>query len=241
MRQVTLEEVREAIRVRYDLPAFTTSTKPTLEQVDALINVSAQRLSAILSAFFGDDYFTSTSPIATVIDNSLTALPSNLYKLRSLIWLRATDDPVEIHRATLDDYAAESLLAARSWADEAPKYRFSGPGHVWWLPRPNAVYTVTCTYVYHPFVLTGDSDTVDAGPGWEEWVVNDVCVRLANIREEDPSVYMAERADCEQRIKLQAPQRDPYASHQVRDRRGARSGRDAGVWQSNGRRYGRWG
>lgn len=217
MRQVDLSSLRSSVQLRYDLPAFSTTTKPTTAQVNTLINQSVQRLAALLISSFGDDYFTTTASTPTVANTSTTTLPSDFYKLRSLIWLRSTDDPVEIKRASLNDYEQDSLLAARTWSDTWPTYRFQGASTVRWLPTPNAVYTVTCTYVQTPAILSSDGDDVDVGPGWEEWIVQDVCVRIAQTFEEDPSVYIAERNDCERRIALQAPQRDPYAPRQIRD------------------------
>ena len=231
MRQVTFAAVRTAIQVRYDLPDFSTTTKPTTAQINIMINQSAARLSALLVASFGDDYFTTTGTLTTVASTATTTLPTDFYKLRQLVWLRATDDPVEIMRASLDDYARYSLLTAVAWSGYAPVYRFQGASTLRWLPTPNAAYAVTCTYVAAPATLSADGDTIDAGPGWEEWIVQDVCVRLAQIREEDPSVYMAERADCETRIRSQAPGRDPYALVQARD---VRSYRDRGLGSPRG-------
>ena len=170
-----------------------------------------------------------------------TTLPADFYKLRSLVWLQSTDNPVEVRRATLNDYVLDSLLTARSWQGMQPAYRFEGASSVRWLPMPSLAYSVTCVYVQAPATLTADADTIDAGPGWEEWIVNDVCVHIAQIREEDPSGYAAERQDCEGRIRSQAPDRDPFASKQVCDTRGAVNSRARGLWQSNGRFYGRWG
>ena len=217
MRQVTFESLRTAIQVRYDLPAFTTATKPTLEQINVLINASASRLSGLLCEAYGDDYFTTASMIQTAQDNSLTSLPTSFFKLKSLIWLRGPDDPVEIIRASVEDYARRSLLSSRAWTGEAPSYRLNRNSQVWWLPRPNAIYDVTCTYVQTPFDLVDETDTVEAGPGWEEWVVNDVCVRIAQIYEQDPSVYMSERSECEQHIRSQAPDRDETQAMSIRD------------------------
>lgn len=217
MRQVTLEALRESVRVRYDLDDFTTSTKPTLVQVDDMINASAVRLSALLCACYGDDYFTTSAPLVTTADNSLTSLPTNFYKLKHLIWLQGTDTPVEIRRATPEQYARESLLGSRAWASHAPSYRLQRNSQVWWLPRPSAAYDVTCTYVQTPLSLASDSDDIEAGPGWEEWLVNDVCVKIAQVYEQDPGVYMSERNDCEQRIKSQAPDREELEPMAIRD------------------------
>ena len=90
MRQVTFATVRTAVQTRYDLPDFSTTTKPTTTQINAMINTSAARLSALLVASFGDDYFTTTATITTVASTATSTLPTDFYKLRSLIWLRST-------------------------------------------------------------------------------------------------------------------------------------------------------
>lgn len=240
MRQVTFSTVREAIRVRYDLPTFSTTTKPATADVNVMINASCQRLSGILVETFGDDYFTKTAAIATVADTTTSSLPTDFYKLRSLNWLESTDNPVEIGRATLEDYAQESLLSSKAWESYPPVYRFQGASTIRWMPTPNAIYSVTCTYVYSPATLSADGDTIDAGPGWEEWLVNDVCLHLAHSREESRPEFAQERADTEARIRMQAPKRDMYAPIQARDVR-SRGRYGDGVWTSGSRRYGRWG
>jgi len=217
MRTISFSTLREAVRTRYDLPAFSTTTKPTTTQVNALINESCSRFSALLCAAYGDDYFTTVATLSTVASTSTTALPSAFYKLRSLIWLRGTDDPVPIHRASIEDYARLSLLSARAWTEEKPKYRFSVGSYLTWLPTPSAVYSVQCTYVATPVDLSADGDTAEVGPGWNEWIVADVCAKLAQSREEDPSVFLSERADSERRIKEQAPDRDETEPTAVRD------------------------
>jgi hypothetical protein len=222
MRTISFSTLREAVRTRYDLPAFSTSTKPTTAQVNAMINASCSRFSALLCAAYGDDYFTTTATLSTVASTATTALPATFYKLRSLIWLRGADDPVPIHRASLSDYARLSLLTARAWIDDRPVYRFSSGSFVTWLPTPSAVYSVQCTYVATPVDLSADGDTAEVGPGWDEWIVEDVCAKLAQMREEDPSVFISERADTERRIKEQAPDRDESEPSAVRDVSGSR-------------------
>lgn len=241
MRQVTFSQIRESVRTEYDLATFTTTTKPTLSQVNIMINKAAARLSGILVELYGEDYFTASTSLSATSAAATTTLPTDFYKLRQLIWMRDANTPYEVPLATIDDYTDDSQLAARAWTDEAPKYRFEGANVVRWLPRPSATYSVTCVYMRTPVDLSADGDTVDSGPGWEDFIVNDVCRVIAKAREEDPSPYLADRADAEARIRRQAPQRAPFAGQQVRDARGAVSRRDAGVWQQNGRSYGRWG
>jgi len=217
MRTITFATLREAIRTRYDLPTFSTTSKPSTLQINAMINASASRFSGMLCAAYGDDYFTTTATLATTASVATTALPTGFYKLRSLIWLRGADDPVVVRRASIDDYARLSLLTARAWTSEMPRYRFTVGSVVTWLPTPSAVYSVACTYSKTPVDLSADGDTAEVGPGWDEWLVNDVCVKIAQMREEDPSVYMSERADLERHVMSESVDRDESEPSAVRD------------------------
>ena len=217
MRTSLWSSVKEDIRVRYDLPEFSTNTFITSAMVLRMGSQSLQRRDALLTDAFGDDYSTAVATIATAANTATSALPADFFKLKQLIWLRSTDNPVRIERASPEDQTSDALLASVAWTNERPRYRFQGGSTIRWLPTPNAVYSVNCIYQKTPAELTSDSDEIQDGPGWCEWIVADVCVRIAQRFEQDPSVYMAERADCEQRIKAQAPDRDELSPMAVRD------------------------
>jgi hypothetical protein len=81
--------------------------------------------------------------------------------------------------------------------------------------------TLRLWYAGIPVDLVADSDTVDGGPGWEEYVHGHACWLIAKQQEESTSEWaeMMDRGRAE--IMEQMP-RDRSTSRQVRDRRGMR-------------------
>jgi hypothetical protein len=208
--------MREAIRVRYDLPTFSTTTWLTTSAVNAMINSSVQALSAILMESYGDNYYTTSASLTTTANTGTTSLPTRCYKVLQFWWVRGTDDIVKVERGNADDLRYANY-AARSWDQMRPRYRLQGTSTVQWLPIPSQAYTVACDYVQLPAELSADGDTFEAGPSWEEFVVADVCRKIAAREEKDISQWMAERGDAEARIRSQAPERDEGEALAVRD------------------------
>lgn len=215
-RSVTLALLREAVRTRYDLPTFSSSTYVTTTHVNAMLNASLQAYTAMLCEAYGDNYFTTSAAAVTVASTGTTSLPTRFYKLSKLWWLRGTDDVVPIRRATVDELGLANY-AARSWNTYGPRYQLQGASLVRWLPTPNAVYNLVFDYVQLPADLAAEGDTFEGGPGWDEWVVNDVCAKIAMREERDPTAYAAARADWEARIRAQAGERDEAQAFTVRD------------------------
>jgi len=216
-RLVTLTNLREEVRQRYDLATFSTNSFETNAAINAAINSSLQAFYAILLEAYGDDYFDTYTDLTTTAGVDLQSLPPRFYKLKSLVWLRAKDDPVPLRPADLRD-ALLSGLSAQSWTAYTPRYRLHGMNTLRWLPTPSAAYTVRCTYAALPADLVADTDTFDAGPGWEEWVVADVCAKLAQ-REQSPDVgvFLSARAEWRDVINAQARDRDEGEPQRIRD------------------------
>lgn len=215
-RSVSFSTLREAVRTRYDLPTFGSSTYVTTAHVNAMINASMQAYSAMLCEAYGDNYFTTSASATTSAGVGTNSLPTRFYKLTRLWWLRGTDDVVPILRANVNELGMANY-SARSWTECGPRYRLQGTSLVQWLPKPNAVYDVVFDYVQLPADLSADGDTFEGGPGWDEWVVNDVCAKIAQREEKDPAGYLAVRADWEARIRAQATERDEAEALTVRD------------------------
>lgn len=215
-RSVSLSEIREEIRLRYDLPsAFSSTTFVTTTAVNSFINQSLQAYYAILLECFGDNYFAASSTITTNDGVAVSSVPSRFTKLISLYWLRGTNDAVKILPANATEIGLYSLGSV-PWTDYAPRYRLSGATFEW-FPTPSAEYPVRCDYMALPANLSADADIFDGGNGWEEWVVLDVCRKIAGKEEKDPSTWLTERADVEQRIRKQAPDRDEGEPLVLRD------------------------
>lgn len=217
-RTVTLSDIREEIRVRYDLDTFADDTFVTTAAVDSMINKSLQQYYGLLLGCYGDNYFAASAELATSAGVALTSLPDRFAKLLKLHWQRDATTLSSISPASLDDIKLAGLGAV-SWSSYRPKFRLSGVAAIEWFPTPNAAYTVRCDYVALPDDLSAEDDTFAAGPGWEEWVVLDVCRKIARREEKavEAAAFMAERNECEARIRAQAPERDEGEAQQMRD------------------------
>jgi hypothetical protein len=214
-RTVTLADIRERIRVRYDLPTFTTTTFVTLEAVHALINEEVQRYYGLLLECYGDDYLDTTYALTTSAGVGQTSLPDDFTKLRRLCWLRGADDIVTLRQASVDRIRMGDY-DAKSWAEYTPRYRLQGQALAWY-PPPSEEYNLTLTYAALPADLAAEDDSFQAGPGHEGFVIYGVCAMIATREEKDPGTWMALRGDAEKRIREQAPQRDESEAGCVRN------------------------
>lgn len=216
-RTSTLALVREEIRVRYDLPsAFSSTTFVTTTAVNAMINSSLQAYYGLLQEMYGDNYFATSTTITTTPSTATTALPSRFNKLLALHWTRGTNDVVKLRPANVDALSRYGM-GATSWNEYTPCYRITGTSNIEWFPTPSAAYSVRCDYVALPADLSADGDPFEAGNGWEEWVVLDVCRKIAGKEQVDAGPWLRERDDFERRIRAQAPDRDEGEPLTLRD------------------------
>jgi hypothetical protein len=231
-RLVSLSDLRSDIATRYDLPATYSSTGwASTTAVNRLINESIQRFRSILAEAYGDNYLLASTTITTTADIPVSSLPADFYKLTKLSWRKDTKTAVPVLRGDVNDLA-RSTLASQAWA--RPKYLLTA-GTITWLPVPNQAYTVDCWYQSILGDLSADGDTVDCGPGWAEWIVLDVCRKLASREQKDPSVWLMELSQAEAFVRSQAPDRAETDAPCVRDvmgysRLGTQERRDLITW-----------
>lgn len=212
-RLVTFSEIRNHVAERYDLPTFSSSGWSTLTNINRHINESLQRFHAMLAECYGDNYLLTNFATATSPNVALTSLPSDFYKLSALSWRKSADSAIPIRRGNVDDLR-KATMTPRAWSN--PKFVLTG-STITWCPVPDAAYTVDIWYQALPADLVSDSDVFDAGPGWLEWVVLDVCRKLASREQKDPSVWLAELSQAESLVRSQAPDRAETDSPCVRD------------------------
>lgn len=205
MRAISLSVLRARVVRRYTLPPLGANTWITQAELDVEINASLQGFYALLMDCMGDDYLVTYEDITTTAEVDLTSLPEGFQRVINVTWLRDTDDPVQLEQGQARD-ARRSGLIAQSWDNYTPKWAPHGAA-IRWLPTPNAEYTVRVTYSKIPADLVAEGDTFEAGLGWEEWVINDVCSRLAPSEERDPTAFNDARNAMELRIRDQAPLR----------------------------------
>lgn len=218
-RLIELSALRESVRQRYDLGQFSATSWTTDAAIDAELNASLQSFYALLLSCAWDEYFGRVTDLTTTAGVDMSSLPPRFFRLHDLTWLRAPDEPYPIRPAE-SPHAELSGLVPRDWDSICPRYRLHGMNTLRWLPAPSAAYTVRCTYSALPPDLVADTDPFDAGPGWDEWVVSDVCAKLATREEKETGPYLTRRADAEGRIREQAPVRGDVSTDLLLDDRG---------------------
>lgn len=221
MAVLSFSEIRAEVQRLCGLPDFGTGTPVTLDEVNGWINRAVRRHYGILLEQKADEYVTFDELItvsAATFDTGLLT-SAEFHDVRRIFWERGTNDTVEIEPQ--QDRLYERSQAARAWSDSnRPAYAIVR-GFLYWLPVPLGSYNVRIWYVGTPPKLEDDTDTVNVGTGWEDFIIGNVCISVANQQEEDPSRWMAMAAEGEAAMRGQK-KRDRSRARQVRDTRGVR-------------------
>lgn len=216
MRERTTLELLGDMALYADVPAFTTSTRPTKAQAIRLLNESIYDFGHEHKGF-GTRFTTST--INVVSGTTTYALPGELAALR---YLRYTDggERRKIHRGTIDDMDRQGTYA-RGWSEIEPKYMLLGVAGG--VPQimftdPKASYTVTVGYVPELTCedsigtalpeLADDTDRLFELGGICTWVAIDAAIKVKEIMEQDATDLRQRRAEIEGRLKSHLEDRD---------------------------------
>jgi hypothetical protein len=220
-RPVTRGTLKEAIRVAYDLPTFGLNTPITTAEVEAMIASSVQKYFGLLTEYEAEEWYTFEELVSTVAGQAyidLTTLTSaRFFGARAVHWVRGVNDVVEVHRASRDHFYRRSLEAT-SWDGRRPEY-LAVRDRLYLMPTPNAVYSVRLWYVGSPADFANDNASFDGAFGWEDFVVADVCVKIAEGEEEDTQRFQVKRAEAERQIRAQCgrDKADPVYSRRIAD------------------------
>lgn len=234
-RPVTRTMLKDAIQLAYGLPTFGASTPVTTTEVETMINASVQKYFGLLQEYEAEEWYTFEDLISTTAGQAYvdlsTGLSARFLNVRAVHWLRGTDDIVTLRRAQKDDWARRSF-AARSWDEARPEYLLVRD-RLYFMPPPSAVYSVRLWYSGAPTDFANDAATMDGGPGWEEFVVADVCVKIAEGEEEDAQRFYVKRQAAEQYIRAQCGREksDPVFVRRVADQRPSPSDVDSDLYE----------
>lgn len=215
MYQVSLATIREEVRQRCDLPdTFATNAYISQALVDGWINRAARRLAERIIAL-DEDYTTTVATLVTQAGVGLVSLPSDCFKLVRLVWARGTNDLVPLRRALHDEWLGMGDVNL-AWTGGAA-YGIVGSTVQFW-PTPDGAYSLRAHYVQLPTDLVADGDSLNLGPGWEEWIIADVCGRVASKEErlDAKRGFDEERAQAEAYIREAAADRDVGEPHFIR-------------------------
>lgn len=225
MRERTLSELLGDVALYADVPAFTTSTRPTKAQATRLINESIYDFGHEHKAF-GTRFNTTT--IAVSSGTTTYALPGDFAALR---YLRFTEggERRKIYRGTIDDMDREGTYS-RGWSDSKALYMLlgisSGAPQIMFTD-PKASYTVTVGYIPELTVedsggtslsdLSADTDRLFEQGGICTWVALDAAIKIKEIDQEDASDLRQRRLEIEGRLKAHLEDRDVDEPMHVRN------------------------
>ncbi len=241
--QTTVGNIRLEAQQRADL---IYADNITTQEWNSMISQSYKELYDIILQKFGNDYFiappytyTTTGQIDPTYQAQVFPLPPDFYKLmRCEVALNPYDPNSWV---TLRQFSA---IQANLW-NYPNVYTFYGITNLRYrlwgsqlqiVPIASANQTIRIWYSPKPNQLINDTDTLDAISGWEEYIVADVCLKAMTKREEDGSVYMAQKGALLKRIEEAAENRNVGEPQIVSDSR-----RRNFAWTEDGGNMGGWG
>lgn len=95
-------------------------------------------------------------------------------------------------------------------------YRVMGSS-LFFEPIEDAAGDYRAWFIPEPATLSNDSDTVDGFNGWEVWIVEDVCAKIAAKAEESTSPFTGARDRVTERIRRAAADRDEGSPEKISD------------------------
>ncbi len=161
------------------------------------INSSYSSLIDIMIKY-DDSYFLTKSDVSVVSGTQEYSLPANFYHL-----LGAAIEDSEMP----DGY---SVLERLNWDERydwtyvttfrQTKYMIRG-GNITFHPKPNFSKTVRLEYIPEVTKVTSPTGTFNIPSNWQEWLILDTCIKIAALAGTDPSIFISQKAEFENRIK----------------------------------------
>lgn len=215
---VTLATVRTLVRQRTDTvnTTFVTDT-----ELNGWINDSASELWDLLVEAYGEDYYTTVTDITTTANQEFITIPTGVYQVKGVYsYILQGSDRVRapLYRSSLVDMLTDQRTpgwsVSRGYCDAT--YRIVAD-HIYVAPLPTAVYTLELWYIPTFPQLTVDGSTFDAYNGWHEYVVCDVCMKVAQKDQADVTVFAAQKTALAQRISRMKTERDAGQNNYVQN------------------------
>lgn len=215
MNRTTLAELKTTILDQADMKdsGFIDDT-----QLEYWINSAVSSLHDLLVGAF-EEYFVVKYNMPIYSGQESYRLPIDFYKLVKVFLLDGTD------RYQLNKFSMEELDRfnagngyVNSVYDKAMNYRILGD-RLYLAPNPTSNDTLEFWYVPCAQKLVGPHDTISYNipVGWEDYIVADCVIRCLAKEESDPSIWMARKAEIENRISIMAQERDTGESDKVID------------------------
>lgn len=206
-RTKTLLLLRTEIYERSETREIQVPTAELTRQINGSI---AELYDLLVSV--NKDFYLSSNNISVVSGTETYALPADFWRVQGVDVLSSG----KYYPMPRFNFAERHQLQDSGDVIRSARYRVMG-SNLRIRPKPTWTGTAVLWYIPAPAQLVNDSDTFDGIAGWEEYVVVDCCIKLAQKREEDASLLVKLKGDLVARIRSSACERDDAEPDRVRD------------------------
>lgn len=201
-RTITVGELKTIIRAQTEQD---TCKYISDAELTSYIDLAAAELYDILVTQY-KDYFIAFAQFSTVDGTNVYNLPANCYKIRGL-------EQFSNNRTELVDlipFENRNLWINVTYSNPPRsnlKYCVLG-NSILLFPTPKQILPMTLWYVPEYPRLRTDDQLIAGVSGWEDYIIQDVCSRIAIKAEESPTPYENKKQKILERIETAARQRD---------------------------------
>ncbi len=209
----TLESIRLRCQQRADK---VNSTFISTAEWTELINQSWTELYGLLVTNYEDFYSTKVNLTVTA-SVEYTALPNDFFKLLAAFPLQGTQRQQRLRRFSIQDLGMQAYPYL-AYPQVVYGYAIIGP-NIFWYPLPTTSSTVELWYIPQVPRLVQDQDTISATvvDGWEEFIVNDVAMKVRIKEESDARPLIALKQAFIERLQAESRARDAALPGRVAD------------------------
>jgi hypothetical protein len=226
-RLVTLGSLRARVQERANMEGndplvseaefnqYINDSAAELDDILFLADQSTGRESTTISMVAGTDHYPLPSDFRAVLGVE--------YQINS----NQTPPWIDIHRRNFNErnrYSYAGVPYANGYYYRPFHYYLESQGQgnaaVWYLvltPPPGATGTVRVWYRPVYLSMVEDTDAIDGGNGWDEYVVIDAAIKCLQKEESDVSVLMAQKQAMLQRIEAMSKDRDANEPERISD------------------------
>jgi hypothetical protein len=209
----TLLELRTRIRKLADCVGDTTTGRHTTAELNSMINESWQRMRALASKntriYLKPATATMTAGKTSPYAWGTVSMPADCARIYGFDVTVASNDIRSLHEVSFTERNEYEGRFGQSLGIPAGFFVYNigtevtttvTPGKVGILPAPMAAYSYTLWYLPSWTAITNDTYVFDGVEGWDDWVAQDVVIKLAesdNNRMETAQIATQEREKVE--------------------------------------------
>ena len=205
----TLSQLRTRVRRMADMEGSNFISDSELNDY---INSSYTELYDLLVSS-NSEYFLSSTTSTVASGSSTITLPTDFYKLRAVDFY-LNGRWYDIEQFSMNERNQDSTLYSSAGVEV--RYRLQG-STLKLVPEDNAGGQYQIWYTPLPATLSADSDEIEEGNGWSEYVVVDAAIKCLQKEESSTTELMKIKSDLTKRVADMAAKRDSAKPKKIID------------------------